>query len=106
MTDSWSGTAVRGLVVVAVEAVALALTAYAGLVAFVMVPPGMGGGSEDSLGRAMLGICALAASVVLPTAGFLSAALLWRSKIWLYRAAAAVGVMAAIWVVLFAAYLH
>ncbi len=105
MPDSWPGNAARGLVVVAVEAVALTLTAYAGLVAFVMVPPGMGGGSEGSPGRAILGIGALVISIVLPTAGFLCAALFWQSKIWLYRAAAAMGVMAVIWIILFAAYL-
>lgn len=103
MTDTRLGTASRGVIVVVVEVVALTLTAYAGFVAFVAVPPGMGGGSQDSSGLAMLGMLALVASVVLPSTGFLCAAYFWRERVWVYRAAGAMGAMTMIWVLLFAA---
>ncbi len=92
----------QGATVVVVEVIALAITAYAGFVAFVLVPPGMGGGSQDSTSRAVAGVLALVCSVVLPSAGFLCGAFFWRDRIWLYRAAGACGVMVVVWLLLLA----
>ena len=98
----WSD-ARRGATVVVVEVIALALTAYAGFVAFVLVPPGMGGGSQDSTALAVSGVVALVLSIVLPAAGFLCGAFFWRDRVWLYRAAGACGVMTVVWMLLLAA---
>ena len=95
----WSDAG-RGLTVVVVEAIALAVTAYAGFVAFVSIPPGIGGGSEGSTGRAAVGVVALVCSVLLPSAGFLCGAVFWRDKVWLYRGIGACGAMAVVWMLL------
>ncbi len=90
----------RATTVVVVEVIALAITAYAGFVAFVLVSPGIGGGSQDSAGLAAAGVVALACSIVLPSAGFLCGAFFWHDRVWLYRAAGACGVMAVVWLLL------
>lgn len=104
MNDTSVGTVSRAAVVAVVEVIAVALAAYAGFVAFVFLPPGLGGGSQGSAGRSLLGIVALLFSIVLPTTGFLCAAWFWRQSVWLYRAAGAAGVMVVIWVLLFAVF--
>jgi hypothetical protein len=98
----WSDAGQRATVVV-IEVIALAFTAYVGFVAFVLVPPGMGGGSQDSTGLAVAGVVALVLSIVLPSAGFLCGAFFWRDRAWLYRAAGACGVMTVVWMLLLVA---
>ena len=93
----------RGATVVVVEMIALAFTAYAGFAAFVLVPPGIGGGSQDSTGLAVTGVVALVLSILLPSAGFLCGAFFWQDKVWVYRAAGACGVMAVVWMLLLVA---
>jgi hypothetical protein len=93
----------RWAMVVVGEIVALVVAVYAGFVAIVLLPPGMGGGSEDSTGLAIAGVVALVASVLLPSSGFLCGAYLWRRTIWLSRAAGACGVMVVIWLLLLVA---
>jgi hypothetical protein len=98
----WSG-ARRGTTVVVIELIALAITAYAGFAAFVLLPPGMGGGSQDATGLAIAGVVALVCSIVLPSAGFLCGAFFWHDRLWLYRAAGACGVMVVVWLFLLVA---
>lgn len=97
---SWAD-ARRVVIVAVVEIVALVTTAYVGFVAFLLLPPGVGGASRDSTIAAALAVIALGSSVVLPSAGFLCAAFFWRDRVWLYRAAGACGVMGVFWLLLF-----
>lgn len=101
MSDTRLGNAIRGMVVVVVELIALAVAAYAGFVAFVVLPPGIAGGSTGSASRFAQGVVALAVSVVTPAAGLLCGAYFWRERVWLYRAAGAIGVMVVVWFLLF-----
>lgn len=82
---------------VVVEVVALIASAYFAFVAFIFLPPGVGGGSPYWSGQAAIGYAALAGSILGPGAGFLYAASLSGNKAWIYRAIGPISPMIVLW---------
>ncbi len=91
----------RVAVVVIVEFIALVIAAYACFVAFILLPPGVGGGSQDSPTLAAEGIGALLVSIVMPATGLVIASFLWHSRVWLLRSAVTIGAMVVLWSIFF-----
>ncbi len=95
--SSWRwGNAGRLLLVALVEVLALAIAAYAAVTAFIYLPTSS---RSEVSNRPGLAYVALPLSIVLPASGFVFGAFLCESKGWLYRAAAASGLMAILWVI-------
>lgn len=90
--------------VAVVEAVGLIASVYLLFVAFIFLPPGVGGGSPYWSNQAAIGYLAFIASILSPSAGFLYAASIWRNRQWLYRAIGPILLMIILWTTYFIAF--